>query len=276
MFDVDEAHRLFRLSHAAVGFAGLGMFWIPVLARKGSRLHIRGGRFFVWCAYYVTLTGLAASVWGLVHPVSFIEEKVLRPLDDDQVRLAAERLRFILSITGFLALGVLSGVLLGVSVMRARERHERLRRPIVLAPIAAFLLWSAGLAVYGAGSLAAAYAGWHFIPASAAHPYWLGAALGVIGVYGAIGDLRYVYGPPPNRIEWWSMHMQCMIGAGAGFYAAFFLFGAGQLAPFVRGWQLLAPLIPLVIGGIATRLWLRYYERKFGGDASGQMTQHAV
>ncbi len=30
--------------HVATGFVGLAAFWVPVLARKGSRTHVRAGR----------------------------------------------------------------------------------------------------------------------------------------------------------------------------------------------------------------------------------------
>ena len=53
MFDLETAHKIWRYSHVVVGTIGLVAFWIPVFARKGSRLHIRAGKLFVWCGYFV-------------------------------------------------------------------------------------------------------------------------------------------------------------------------------------------------------------------------------
>ncbi len=264
MPDLDAVHRLFRILHAAIGFAGLGLFWVPVLARKGSRLHITSGRLFAGCAYYVALTGLLASVWGLLHPPSFLAGEDLGAMPGDRARLAIERLRFILSITGFLALGVLAGVVLGTRVMKAGPRHEQLRSPLVLVPLGGLLIWSAALALYGLASLVAVYAGWHFIPRAGGHRYWLTAGLGVLGVYGAIGDLRYVRGPCPSPPARWSMHVHCVLGAGAGFYAAFFLFGATRLLPVPGAWPLIAAMLPVVIGSVATKAYISRYERRVG------------
>lgn len=268
MIDMDEAHRLLRLSHAAVGVAGLALFWVPVCVRKGSRLHARCGTLFAWCAYYVGVTGLLASVWGLVHPAGFFADAELERLGPEQRKLAFESVRFILSITGFLALAVMAGVVLGIRAMRTKARHERLRSPILLVLEVSLGVWSAALAVYGAGTLLACYAGWHFLPPGAGHRYWLSVILGAYGVYGALGELRYIYGPPPGPMAWWTLHMECMLGSGAGFHAAFFLFGAGRFLPMEGAWQLLAPLVPLVIGEAATAVWVRRYQRKFEGQAA--------
>jgi hypothetical protein len=258
MLDLDDAHRILRILHVVVGFSGLGLFWVPVFARKGSRLHIRSGRWFVWCACFVGVTGLLASIWGLAHPASFLPAGEYRSLDREEARLAAESLRFILSITGFFGLGVLSGVAIGVSIMRVESRHDRLRRPMPLILSGGFAVWSGALAIYGAGSLMAAYAGWHFIPADAAGRYWLCVALGAFGVYGSAGDLRFILNPPSSRPERLAMHIECMIGAGAAFYAAFFLFGATRLFSLPGSWL----LAPVMISAVATRRLIAHYTRK--------------
>ena len=70
----DPGTLVLRLSHALVGGLGMAVFWIPAIARKGSLLHVRAGRIFVGCAYYAGVTGLIASIWGIVHPASFAPE----------------------------------------------------------------------------------------------------------------------------------------------------------------------------------------------------------
>ena len=56
MFELENLHLFWRYSHAGVGCLGLVAFWIPVFARKGSRLHVGAGKAFVGCGYYIVLT----------------------------------------------------------------------------------------------------------------------------------------------------------------------------------------------------------------------------
>ena len=38
-----QAHNILLYIHILIGFASLVLFWIPIAAKKGSPLHIRGG-----------------------------------------------------------------------------------------------------------------------------------------------------------------------------------------------------------------------------------------
>jgi hypothetical protein len=48
--------------HILAGSLGLLVFWIPIFARKGSKLHICLGKVFVYCSYLVGLSALVISV----------------------------------------------------------------------------------------------------------------------------------------------------------------------------------------------------------------------
>jgi hypothetical protein len=266
VFDLDFLHRAARMSHVAVGLIGVALFWFPVFARKGGPLHIRTGRLFVYCAYYVGVTGLIGSIWALVHPVSFYGDVRMQRVTPAELPFEIESTRFLFSITGFLALLILAGTVFGVRVMRTREDHARLRSPLLLALEIALGVWSLALAAYGFGSLAAFQFGWHWLPAEAAGRYWINAILGVVGVSGAVGDLRYICRPRATPMAWWYKHMECMLGAGIGFHAAFFVFGTWRLLRIdLEGpWQLVPWLLPFAVGVPAMIVWVRYYERKFG------------
>ena len=62
-------HLLFELlilAHVATAFVGLAVFWTPVFARKGGRIHVGAGRIFTYCAYVVTLSAVTASAGRLI------------------------------------------------------------------------------------------------------------------------------------------------------------------------------------------------------------------
>lgn len=267
MLDLDAARSVIRTSHVAVGFVGLALFWIPVFARKGGPVHVRAGRFFVYCVYYVGITGLIASIWALAHPTSFHGDAALQNITPESLRLQVESTRFLYSITGYLALMILTGIAFGVRVVRTRDDHTNLRCPLVIVLEIALGIWSAALALYGAGTLLACNAGWHWLPGGAADRYWINAILGVIGVFNVTGDLRYMYRPRETPMAWWYKHMECMLGAGIGFHVAFFVFGTARLLkiPLEGVWQLVPWLAPFAIGVPAMTIWIRYYERKFEG-----------
>jgi hypothetical protein len=265
MFDYETTHRWLLISHIVAGAIGLPVFWIPVFAKKGGRLHIRAGQVFVWCAYWVTLTGLVFSVWGLTHPTSLLGSS--RPIKPESLPYVIEKLRFFYSILGFLSLAVLAGIILGVRVIRTRHDHEKLRGPLVIGVESALGLWSLGLAADGLWTVLACYGGWHPLLTSPGQGqrYWINVFLGLLGIYGVWGDLRFVLRPRESPMAWWYMHMECMLGAGIGFHTAFMVFGANRLLKLeLEGvWNLLPWVLPSAIGIPATAKWVGYYRRKF-------------
>jgi hypothetical protein len=83
---IDFVHLSVRYSHIGAGFLGLALYWIPIFAVKGSRLHIRVGKIFIWCAAYVGTTGLILSfalaaygAWNLY--LAFAGQHFLRPTE---------------------------------------------------------------------------------------------------------------------------------------------------------------------------------------------------
>ena len=55
---MDLAIDIIRWIHVALGIVGLIVYWIPIFATKGGKLHVRFGRYFVWCAYGVAATAV--------------------------------------------------------------------------------------------------------------------------------------------------------------------------------------------------------------------------
>jgi hypothetical protein len=262
---LDLLHVALRYSHVAAGFLGLALFWVPIFAVKGSPLHIRCGRVFVWMAYYVGATALVSSVWCLCHPTSFLGA-TWESIGSRGRPYVLEQMRFIFSILGYLALAILCGAVFGVRVVRTRHDHALLRSRWLLGLQGALGLWSLGLAIFGVWNLAMIYAGRHLLPSEAAGRYWIPVALGIFGMLGAKGEIAYILKPRPTPMAWWYKHMENMLGVGIGFHTAFLVFGLLRFLPIrLEGtWQLVPWLLPAAIGIPATHLWIRYYQRKFG------------
>jgi hypothetical protein len=67
-----------RWVHIAAGSIALILFWIPAIARKGGRTHIRAGWIYVVCMSIVVVTAFAMS--GLAFTVPLAIRRIARPL----------------------------------------------------------------------------------------------------------------------------------------------------------------------------------------------------
>jgi len=268
MFDLDTLHRAWRGAHIIVGFAGLVLFWVPVFAKKGGRLHVACGRLFAWCAYIVGATSVVSSAWAVAHPVSFLSDPLSRGVSERAVPYMTEQARFFFSILGFLGLAVLVGTYFGVRVVRTRRDHSELRRGILIPGELLLALWCVGMTAFGVYSLVLCATGRHLLPAGAAPRFLIPILLGLWGLNGVASELKYILRPRPTPMAWWYQHMGAMLGAGIAFHTAFLVFGSARLFGLQLSgpWQVVPWLLPSAIGIPATVLWVRYYKRRFRED----------
>ncbi len=102
-------HSAYRGAHIGIGMVGLLMFWVPVLARKGSRLHRVSGMAFAAIAYLAAGTGLVSRMWSLIDPWSFLGTTP-ENLTEASRQSIANQLPFLFSILLILSFGVLRSV----------------------------------------------------------------------------------------------------------------------------------------------------------------------
>lgn len=261
---MDSFLNILRQTHILVGCIGLIVFWVALLSEKGGRVHKRGGRLFALCALYSGGTGLCFSIWAIIHPASFFGDPEMQTIDPEDVPMAIENARFLYSITGFLAVAVLSSVVLGVSLARTHRKPARLVGPAVITALGVYGLWSLGLVIYGIWSMIAIGAGEHVMSTAGSSRYWASIILGIIGLYDAVSDMKHTRQLARSPSDWLPKHMECMLGAGIGFHAAALFFGINEWSGLeLRGTLRFAPLfIPFVIGIPAMWWWIARWERR--------------
>lgn len=254
---LDGLHTVYRYAHIGVGFVGLLLFWIPVFANKGSRLHKSSGKLFAVVAVFVAGTGLVSSIWAISSPQSFISEFDRIPAN--QQPLIIEQYRFLFAILGVLSMSVLVGVQLGISIVRAKNNHLRLKRFTLIAPQAVMILVSLALGIFGSINLIQGFAGIHILEKQQTTKYLVPVVLALVFGGSAIGELRYILGASKSADAWLIKHMEIMLSIGIAFYTAFFVFGASRLLPIQLpgAWALLPWLIPSLIGMPAIEIWKR-------------------
>jgi hypothetical protein len=226
-----QLYRLALSIHVLAGITGLAAFWTPALARKGGETHVRIGRIFYNATWGVAVTGLAMATMIAIAP------------QPGRPRVLAAFLAYLVIIT-------FAPVHHGVRVLETRrnpaELHTRFHTVLNVTAIVAAVAMIALASVVG-------------------RPVF--AALSPIGLLIGVGNLRYARRPETSHMAWWYEHMASMLGGGIAFHTAFLVIGAGRaLGPYLTGIYGLIPwVLPSIIGIPATRIWIRYYRRKFEG-----------
>jgi uncharacterized membrane protein len=214
--------------HIVAGSVALASMLIPVLSRKGGRLHRRAGWVFVTAMAAVSVTALLLSGARL-----FLDP-----------RPQARDMGFFL-----LAVSLLTGnaVSTGVRVLRFKTRTTPHLHWWDTGLPAVLTMFSLALGAFGA---------------------WRGQALfiafAIIGLLSGGGALRYWLRIPTSRMHWWYEHMGAMLGGCIAATTAFLVVNAGNLGL----WPLVAWLSPSIVGTPATIIWTAYYRRRFSASPS--------
>ncbi len=231
--------------HVATGFVGLAAFWVPVVARKGSRTHVRAGRVYAYCAYVVTLSAVTASVGRIL---SYMVQGISVTDQPDIYGIAL--------FLGYLGIVTFAFVRQAMRVVATRKAPRQLRT--VFHEILAWTSIAGSVAV-----IAFAVVLW-----SGVSPILLG--LSPIGLIAGRNMLRQMYHPGAEHMGWFYSHLGSMLGGGIAFHTAFIVFGAQRLVTYeLTGALAMVPwILPTVVGIPAIVIWTRHYKRKFGAGRS--------
>ncbi|MFT6033246.1 MAG: hypothetical protein ACI854_001780 [Arenicella sp.] len=227
------AYQALLFIHVAIGFLSLILFWIPVVTKKGSPLHIRTGHWYAKAMYIVGFSALVLGLMLMIDPIAF-----KFPDNDFSVERTvriAEQLRsnglFLLAISVL----VLVGVRHGLQSVKAKGNQALMRRADSLVINIALLAVGIWLALTATGGS----------PMSVL--YYIFAALCSVT---AISNLRFCLKQKVTRGEQIIAHIGSIIGAGIGSHTAFFVFGANRfLSELLTGYVVIVPwILPSVVG----------------------------
>jgi hypothetical protein len=175
---------------------GLFVYWIPSFAVKGGKVHVRFGRYFVWCAYGLIVTALVICTARLLDPPEAIP-------------------RAVHIFLGYIAIVTLGFVRQAVLVVRTRRDPALLTGDKMHHGLGVFcILSSIGIIVVG------------LLGDPVSRIILL--SLSPIGFVAGIGILSFRRNPRKTPRAWWYAHMVAIIGAGFAFHTAFAVFGASR------------------------------------------------
>lgn len=250
---MNTLHTVLVNAHIAVGAVALVLFWVPVIARKGSPLHVRSGKLYAAAMYLVTATAFVASIMVLVDPIG-----IRRPgleLDGEEAAELAKVFRMFSLFLLMLSVLVFTSLRHGIRALRTRATPDALKAPLHRAQIVA--LGALGAAVISIGLV---------------EMQWLLIIFGGLSISGAIGMFRETLIVSLSRRDALVAHLGGLIGSGIGAYTAFFAFGGARfLRELLPGqWQVLAWIVAPVVGTIAIRRLSDRYRRRTPPADAGQ------
>jgi hypothetical protein len=220
--------------HIAFGAVGLVSFWVPVVGRKGDRMHRLWGKVFA-----VTIL-VAGSVALCLASLTLIDPMATHP---HLTAMGPELVRGIFGVMMFyLAVLTINLAWYGQQTIRNKRDHARNRQGLNLALQPTLLtaaIWcvAEGLRI--------------------GQPLMIG--ISTIGFATVATNAAFMLARSPGPKDYLREHVKAIVGAGISVYTAFLAFGAVRIMPDMA----LHPglwALPLVTG-LAIILW---HWRKLG------------
>lgn len=213
-------------SHMIAGLLALPIFWIPALAKKGSPIHRRAGRWFLILMAFVAATGLPLAL-RFVAMGQFVAGTFLAYL-------------FVITATA------LATAWYALKLKRDyRKYYGRAYQAL------AFMNLAVGLTVLYLGL------------SNGTVLLTLFSFIGISAGVSMIMRRRFLASNEPESTWWLQEHLGGMLGAGIAAHVAFGAFGLNRIWPAyasIDGWIGMLPwLAPVVIGTVAISMQTRKY-----------------
>lgn len=228
-FAIDGSIRWIFLFHALLGSLALAVFLVPLLAKKGSQLHIKSGWIFVWAMTCVSASALVITIW--------------RSLFDEASSVDARAFALFLA---FIAILTLNALWSGLTVLNSKDRKSPSRaiRHIGL-PI---LLMSAAAIV-------------ELVGIKLQKPLLI--IFPVLGFKLGLQDLRYWLSSPKAKMHWWYAHMHGMFTACIATITAFLVTALPRIWPSPLSNSVLLWVAPGILLGFILNRWTNFYLIRF-------------
>lgn len=231
--------------HAIAGLLSLVVLGIPLLAKKGGRLHRRAGWVFSVAMAVVAITGLGLALAWATVPLQ------IKPLSagatPEKIAAATRSLRAYGLF--FATIGLMSGTAVwhGISAVRIRKVEAARVYFVAFDHVMWVVLGLAGLALLVLGVRSSLPLFWVF---------------GGLALFSALSDARFLLRPPDHAGAWLIRHLQAMLGGATVAITAFTVLVLRRYLDPSGGFQLVFWLVPAAIGTFGTIAWTRVYERR--------------
>lgn len=239
-------HQLAFYSHVTIGAVALIIFWLPMIAKKGSKNHIFYGKLFVNGMYAVSISGFIMSTLVLIDPIAVRLPTTL--MDADKTASFIVRNRIFSGFLLMLSVLVFCNVRQAILVLKAKADRSVLKTPfhiglLILLGVLGFVMGVVGVE----------------------HSILLFEIFAGLCIFNSIGMLYYIYKPAIKQREWLIVHLGNILGTGIAAYTAFFAFGGNRLfSAFLSGNLMVVPwILPGIIGTIASIYLTKKFRQRY-------------
>ncbi|WP_273131102.1 DUF2306 domain-containing protein [Bacillus weihaiensis] len=225
---LESVFHVLRILHIIGGFVALFVFWIPIITKKGGKLHYLFGWIYVYGMILVAISAFYMGVYRIFFDSNTTNEQV--------------------SFSWFLLfISILSSAsaYYGLRVLRFKTRKQVHTHMLDLFFSLLLLLSGIGISIYGF-----------------TQSFVLLSWFPLVGIALGLTQLIYWLKIPTKKMHWWFEHFSGMLACCISTITAFTVFGAPRLLNVesvnIILWFLPTIIItPLIIGlGI-------YYTKKF-------------
>ncbi len=235
-------HQSLLVVHVICGAILLFLFWLPMLAKKGSPLHVKSGQYFGLLMYFVTIPGFLMSLMVLWDPVATRGVDIATISNLDKFLAINRAFAFFLAVLSLLGFVQLRHAIL---VLRDGPARSQVRRPQHYVPVVLLLV-----------------GGILLLPLGIQFNIPLFTIFGVISSLSALQTIRFLLAKTVDRSAILRQHISNMIACGIAIYTAFTAFGGRRLFELSWQWELVTWIAPGVIGTIASIIYNRKYTAK--------------
>lgn len=217
--------KILLYTHIPAGFIGLVLFWVPVFAKKGAKIHVKFGKAYVFTMWTVVVTALIMCM--------------IRVYEGEHVFAA---------FLGFISLLTAQSLWYAISILKHKKdvpirmlRLKKLLSFILFISGAGLLVWGISLGMEGPAILLVIF-----------------GVIGLTAVKDAFGNIQKA----KENSNWLREHISGMIATGIASHTAFFAFGGATFFQSIFTGPLIAiPWItPTIVGTIIIIITIRKYD----------------
>jgi hypothetical protein len=234
--DLQSPIRWMFLVHALCGAIALGVFLIPLLSKKGGRLHTRTGCLYTAVMAIVGVTAYVITPWRVI----------VDPEKTSSSQAFAVFLFFIATLT-------LAALWHGIIALRFKKRTTPSRALAHIGPATALIVAAAIVEIIGIQSRNT-----------------LLILFPVVGVFVARGQLKYWLTTPTEKMHWWYAHMEGMFTACIATITAFLVTAVPRFTDAALFKSPILWIAPGLILGTIQNRWTQSYRRKFEDKSAGR------
>jgi len=228
-FNIDNPIKWFLLAHIFGGGLALLTFLIPLITKKGGKLHGKAGWVYVSSMLLVCVSSLVITPWRVFFDEQRVESSIIFSL-------------FLFFITVF----TITSLSNGMSVLKEKKRAYKSTK-IKHIGMSLFLVILA-LVIQYIGLVKKNNLLFYF-------PF--------LAHVTAFGQLKYWLKAPAEKMHWWYFHMNQMFVACIATLTAFLVTALPRLVPSLGSQSILMWIAPgLILGTIANR-WTAKYKKQF-------------